>query len=129
MSHPCSVTVWHNNGMRGAAAAAKAVVGCSHLSLTMVRPAAVLDHPERLGDKTPATPKEDMRAESFSRFRYMLVRFELTAVVRCRSSSNDHRPCEPGPGEVHGKEDVALTTGLPNQEENVSRLIDCMHRG
>ena len=111
------------------AAAAKAVVGCSHLSLTMVRPAAVLDHPERLGNKTPATPKEDMRAESFSRFRYMLLRFELTAAVSSNRSSDYyccHRPCETMPGKVCGKV-VADTTGFGNRERSVSRLIYCMY--
>jgi hypothetical protein len=53
----------------------------------MVRPATVLDHPERPRHKTAATPEEDMRAGSFSCFRYMLVRLELTAVVSNRSSS------------------------------------------
>ena len=63
MSHPCSATVWHNNGMHGAPAAAKAVVGCADHSLTMVRPAAVLDHSMRHRNKTPAVWEEDIRAD------------------------------------------------------------------
>ena len=89
MSHPCSLAAWRNTGMHGGAAVAKAVV--SHHSLTMVRPAAVLDHSMRPRNKSSAAWKEYMRAGSFSRFRNMLIRFELMAVVRYRSS--DYHCC------------------------------------
>ena len=64
-------------------------------------------------------------AGSFSRFRYMLLRFELTAAVSSNRSSDYyccHRPCEPVPGKVCGK-DAADTTGFENRERSVSRLI------
>ena len=130
MSHPCSVTVWHNNGMHGAPAAAKAVVGCADHSLTMVRPAAVMSHSMRPRYKIAAVLEEYiMHTGSFSRFRYMLLRFELTAAVSSNRSSDYyccHRPCEPVPRRVSGKE-LADTTGLQNQEEDVSWLIDCIY--
>ena len=68
-----------------------------------------------------------MHAGSFSRFRYMLLRFELTAAVSSNRSSDYcccyyHRPCEPVPGKVCGK-DAADTTGFENRERSVSRLI------
>ena len=130
MSHPCSATVWHNNGMHGAPAAAKAVVGCADHSLTMVRPAAVMSHSMRPRYKITAVLEEYiMHAGSFSRFRYMLLRFELTAAVSSNRSSDYyccHRPCEPVPGKVCGK-DAADTTGFENRERSVSRLIYCMY--
>ena len=131
MSHPCSATVWHNNGMHGAAAAAaKAVVGCADHSLTMVRPAAVIGHSMRPRYKITAVLEEYiMHAGSFSRFRYMLLRFELTAAVSSNRSSDYyccHRPCEPVPGKVCGK-DAADTTGFENRERSVSRLIYCIY--
>ena len=70
-----------------------------------------------------------MHAGSFSRFRYMLLRFELTAAVSSNRSSDYyccHRPCEPVPGKVCGK-DAADTTGFENRERSVSRLIYCMY--
>ena len=129
MSHPCSATVWHNNGMHGAPAAAKAVVGCADHSLTMVRPAAVMSHSMRPRYKIAAVLEEyTMHAGSVSCFRYMLLQFELTAAVSSNRSSDYccyyHRPCEPVPGKVCGK-DVADTTRLQNQEENLRRLIEC----
>ena len=131
MSHPCSATVWYNAGMHGAAAAAaKIIVGCEHHSLTMVRPAAVLDHSARPRSKPPAVPEEGIHAGSFGHFRYMLVWFELAAAVSsCRNNGGDyccHRPCEPVPRRVSGKE-LADTTGLQNEEEDVSWLIDCIY--
>ena len=67
-----------------------------------------------------------MHAGSFSRFRYMLLRFELTAAVSSNRSSDYccyyHRQCEPVPGKVCGK-DAADTTGFENRERSVSRLI------
>ena len=132
MSHPCSATAWHNNGMHGAPAAAKAVVGCADHSLTMVRPAAVMSHSMRPRYKITAVLEEYiMHAGSFSRFRYMLLRFELTAAVSSNRSSDYcccyyHRPCEPVPGKVCGK-DAADTTGFENRERSVSRLIHCMY--
>ena len=131
MTHPCSVTVWYNNGMHGAAAAAaKAVVGRADHSLTMVRPAAVMSHSMRPRYKITAVLEEYiMHAGSFSRFRYMLLRFELTAAVSSNRSSDYyccHRPCEPVPGKVCGK-GAADTTGFENRERSVSRLIHCMY--
>ena len=130
MIHPCSVTVWHNNNMHGAPAAAKAVVGCADHSLTMVRPAAVMSHSMRPRCKITAVLEEYiMHAGSFSRFRYMLLRFELTAAVSSNRSSDYyccHRSCEPVPGKVCGK-DAADTTGFENRERSVSRLIYCMY--
>ena len=70
-----------------------------------------------------------MHAGSFSRFRYMLLRFELTAAVSSNRSSDYyccHRPCEPMPGKVCGK-GAADTTGFENRERSVSRLIYCMY--
>ena len=133
MSHACSATVWHNNGMHGApAAAAKAVVVCAHHSLTMVRPAAVVDHSMRPRYKIAAVLEEYiMHTGSFSSLRYKLVRFERTAAVSSYRNSDDsccHRPSEPAPVEMYCSE-LVDTTGLQNKEENVSRLIDCMHRG
>ena len=116
-----------NNGMHGAPAAAKAVVGCADHSLTMVRPAAVLDHSMRPRYKIKTVlEKYTMHAAgSFSRFRYMLLRFELTAAVSSNRSSDYyccHRPCEPVTGKVCGK-GAADTTGFENRERSVSRLI------
>ena len=130
MSHPCSATVWHNNGMHGAPAAAKAVVGCADHSLTMVRPAAVMGHSMRPRYEITAVLEEYiMHAGSFSRFRYMLLRFELTAAVSSNRSSDYycwHRPCELVPSRVCGK-DAADTTGFENRERSVSRLIYCIY--
>ena len=129
MSHPCSLAAWRNTGMHGGAAVAKAVV--SHHSLTMVRPAAVMSHSMRPRYEITAVLEEYiMHAGSFSRFRYMLLRFELTAAISSnRSSDNDycyHRPCEPVPGKECGK-GAADTTGFENRERSVSRLIHCMY--
>ena len=118
--------------MHTAPAAVKAVVGCAdHSLLTMVRPAAVMSHSMRPRYKIAAVLEEYiMHTGSFSRFRYMLLRFELTAAVSSNRSSDYccyyHRPCEPVPGKVCGK-DAADTTGFEDRERSVSRLIYCMY--
>ena len=130
MSHPCSATAWHNNGMHGAPAAAKAVVVCAHHSLTMVRPAAMMSHSMRPRYKIAAVLEEYiMHAGSFSPLRYKLVRFERTTVVSSYRNSDDyccHRPSGPMPVGMYCSE-LVDTTGLQNRDENVSRLIDCAH--
>ena len=93
----------------------------------MVRPAAVMSHSMRPRYKITAVLEEYiMHAGSFSRFRYMLLRFELTAAVSSSDYYCCHRPCEPVPGKVCGK-DAADTTGFENHERSVSRLIYCMY--
>ena len=63
------------------------------------------------------------RAASFSLFQYMLVRFELAAAVSSYRNNGDLLLlCESVPGKVCGKE-LADTTGLQNEEENVSTFL------